>query len=372
MPRTKSIPHLALVLLLALFPIAPARSDTTPAGGAPGDNAAAPGTPSAAEDEDRSHRDLEHSPATRSRHRAGDFAMFSHVQVASGEVHRGDLVSVLGDVRVDGEVTGDVVVIGGNVRVSGSVGGDLVGIFSRISLEREGDVRRDVVNVLGHLDNAGATGNRVVDIPLIGVPAGWKAPFGMIGSLIAWMGILWTIMTFLLLLLVAGFASDRVRTLSAEAPVSYLWAFLAGLGGYVALWVINVILFVTVVGIPLALVVYAAFIVLKWAGVAGIYHFVGRSVGRLLGRELSLLPAILVGFLPFALLHLLPLLAGGAGILFAVAFRLAFWVFVEIPAVGLVILTRVGSRSGAATLAPPPTVRSGDSATVDATVTPAP
>jgi hypothetical protein len=207
--------------------------------------------------------------------------------------------------------------------------------------------------VAGRLDNHGTVRGDVVHIPLPFLPRSFKAPLGMLGAHFAWFAFLWITLSFLIQLLLAALAPARVLRLSEEVPVRLFWAYLAGIGGYAALWLVNGLLFLTVLGAPLALFgVYPAFLVLKWFGLAGIYHRIGSGAARLAGRELSLLPAVLLGFLPFALIQLLPFVIGGWLLFFGIALRVLFWMLVEVPAVGLVLLTRVGSPG--ATLAVPP------------------
>ena len=62
-----------------------------------------------------------------------------------------------------------------------------------------------------------------------------------------------------------------------------------------------------------------------------------------MGREMSLLGAILIGFLPFAFLRFVP---------FCIGFSI--WFLVEILAFGYLILTRVGTRGSPFAAAPPP------------------
>jgi hypothetical protein len=115
-----------------------------------------------------------------------------------------------------------------------------------------------------------------------------------------------------------------------------------------------ILLSVTVVGAVLA---WLLFIVLKWLGIAGMFHAFGQRVGGGLGREMSLLGAVLIGFLPFALLVLLPSAFGLAGLVIAGTIGLFFWLFLEVPGVGLAILTAFGSRSNPerpAPAGPPP------------------
>jgi hypothetical protein len=150
---------------------------------------------------------------------------------------------------------------------------------------------------------------------------------------------------FLGLLLLAAIVPDRIRLMGEEAPLRPFMAFFAGLGGYVVLVMAMILLCITIIGIPAALLLYFAFIVVKWMGLAGIFLVVGTRIGRLLGRDLSLLGAILLGFLPFAILRFLPFCIGTF-----------IWFVLEAMAVGLVILTRGGGRRyGAGVTAPAPT-----------------
>jgi len=274
----------------------------------------------------------------------GQVAVFQDVHVPRGQTRRGDVVCILGNATIDGEVTGDVVVVGGSLRITGTAGHDVVAVLSAVSFGEGAEVGHDFVNVLGTIDGSASVHHETVHIPLFFRPIRLRTPLGMLRTLVAWTTLLLTVLTFLALLLIAALAPDRVRILSEEVHASYLLAFLVGLGGYVGVLVAHLFLWVTVIGIPLSGLVFLAFLVVKWLGVAGIYHYVGRSIGRLFGTDLSLLPAILVAFLPFALLLLVPTFIGGLGFLFALGARALFWLLVEIPAVGLVILTRIGSR----------------------------
>jgi hypothetical protein len=132
-----------------------------------------------------------------------------------------------------------------------------------------------------------------------------------------------------------------VRVISEETPNRIFAAFFVGLLGYLAYWILMVLLLATVVGFFVGLVL---FVVLKWLGIAGMFHFLGHRVGRGLGREMSLLGAVLLGFAPYILIVLLPSAFGLAGLIVAIVFGFLIWIFLEIPAVGMVILTRAGTR----------------------------
>lgn len=340
MNRSTALSLLALLLVLSSVPALAAETPPAPAEGA------APESTPGAEGEGAPVEDA--APETRPRRERGDRVGFlSPVRVASDEIIGGDVVGIGTKVEVDGIVRGDLVAVGSRLTLRGEVRGDLVGVGSTLKLLPGSKIRGELVNVGGKLDNQGAEVEQTTDLGLSapftpsiaqGIPMGFLAFLGF------WMDFLVIALVFVVLLLHSAIVPERVRTISEETPVRPGTAFLAGLLGYAALFVVNFFLIVTLVGIPLAVLVYFVFKVLQWLGLAGIFHFVGQRIGRLLNREVSLLGGVLLGFLPFALLRFLPFCTGWL-----------IWFVVEILAIGFVILTRAGGK-GSAALSPPPAI----------------
>jgi hypothetical protein len=283
----------------------------------------------------------------------GNVAIFRDLHVKADDIRHGDVVCIFGNVTIDGEVRGDVVVIGGSLHVSGAVRGDTVAVLSGVRLEPKASLGHDLTVVLGGLDGDAEVQGDVLHIPF---PLGryGQFPFGMLGALIVWGSLLYTTLIFFFLLLFAAAAPGRVRVLGEEAGLHYFRAWLTGAAAYAVVLLAEGTLAATILGIPIAGVLYLAFLVLKWLGIAGICHRLGAAMGRTAGRELSLLGSILVGFLPYAILVLLPLFFGGIGFLFALGVRMVFWVTVEIPAAGLIVLTRAGGKPVASAPLPLP------------------
>jgi len=285
----------------------------------------------------------------RRRSHANDFAMFRSIDIPADTEHPGDVVCLFGDVTIAGTVKGEVVVIFGNLRVEGQVEEDTVAVLSNVAFGPKGRLGGDFVNVLGTLTGEAQIAGDTVQIPLFFAPKTLWAPFGMLGTLLTWIAVIWSAVIFLLMVVLSAAVPDRVRRITDELPARLPLAFLVGLGAYVGTFLVNAALLATFIGIPLAGLLYVLFLVLKWLGMAGIYHWVGRGIGRLFGRELSLLPAVLLGFLPFALLQLAPVFLGGFGLLIALGVRVLLWLLIEIPAIGLAVLTRGGGRPRATT-----------------------
>ena len=114
------------------------------------------------------------------------------------------------------------------------------------------------------------------------------------------------------------------------------------------MFVVIVLLSATLIGLPIGIVL---FVFLKWLGIVGIFHAVGHRIGRSMGRDLSLLGAVLVVFVPYALLVQLPLFFGLIGLLAAGMIGTFLWLFVEVPGLGMTLLTRAGRP--ARPIAPP-------------------
>ena len=77
---------------------------------------------------------------------------------------------------------------------------------------------------------------------------------------------------------------------------------------------------------------------------AGLFFAIGRRFGRSLGREFSALGSVLLIFALYGALTLLPTAFGLWGIPLGVLLSAGFFLAVQVPALGLLVLTRVGTR----------------------------
>ncbi len=260
------------------------------------------------------------------------------ITIRAGETHDGDVTCIRGHVTIDGHVNGDVTVVAGSLDLRGSVDGDVTGVLSRLDFDAKSSVEGDVTNVGGSLQRNGARfQGQVVNVPFgITLPKWghrWGPGWGAFTGLFFWWKLFAIFLFFVCALLLAALVPDRIRLISDEAPDRLFTAFVFGLIGYVVFVFAQVFLALTIIGIPLVFLLYLVFVVLKWLAMCGIFHQIGSRVGRAMGRDMSLLGAILLGALPFALLRFIP---------FCVGFSI--WFLVEILAFGYLILTRVGTR----------------------------
>lgn len=282
------------------------------------------------------------------------------VSIFSGDVHvpagtrqRGSVICLGGNVRIDGEVTQDVVVILGSLDLEGSVGWSVTGVLSDLrfrnaeigrelvsvlgSIDLENTrVSRELINVLGSLERDGSSSFPSVNIGLFS----WSPN---VWALLFYLRLLHKLVIFVLILLVVAMVPERVRLIGEEAPVRYLVAFLVGILGWLGSLVVIGLLLPTVIGTPVAVLGYY---ILKWLGIAGIFYAVGLRLGRSFGRDMSVLGAVLLVFALYVAVTMAPGFLGLPGLLLLVLFRVSFFLLIELPALGLVILTVAGGRSG--------------------------
>jgi hypothetical protein len=275
------------------------------------------------------------------------------VTIEPGETHDGNVVCVHGDARIAGDVNGDVVVVLGTLELSGKVSGDVVTVLSRAELDPKAEVAGNLVNVGPRLRRNGAIiSGQVVNVPL--PTLGWGDSWGGLGifaGVFFWWKLFALFLFFVCALLLSALVPDRIRLISEEVPVRVFTAFLAGLVGYMVFGMVQIFLAITIIGLPLVVLLFLVFTILKWLAMCAIFHQVGWRIGRAFGRDMSLLGGILLGLAPFAFIRFLPWCVGWS-----------VWFLVEILGFGFLILTRVGTRRSAAIRpatpppAPPPIV----------------
>jgi uncharacterized RDD family membrane protein YckC/cytoskeletal protein CcmA (bactofilin family) len=254
----------------------------------------------------------EGKPARPRRHTAdhqGDrVTIASDNHIAGDEKVPGDAVAVMGDLTVDGSVAGDAVAVIGDNTINGPVDGDAVAVMGDLKLGPKARVGGDVVCIGGTLQR---DPQAVIEGKIVNQSSGNRfhglRPLHMFvahGFKTVWF---WVINSLILALyaLVALLFPKAVRsvgdTLVEHPGKSFLAAFLTVL----ALPVVFIILCVTVIGIPLAILLVPASVGFMMFGKASFYALVGRKITQ---DRLHLSIAVLIGGLICGLFFLIPLI----------------------------------------------------------------
>lgn len=247
-----------------------------------------------------------------------------NIHVPEGERIEGDVVSIVGNVEINGEVTGNVVSIIGKTTVSGTgkVWGDAVSIIGGLSLLSGSEVLGSQVSIIGN----------GVDINI----DSWHWPniswrhrpfrFNYAGRTFSLaMGVL------ISTLLAAAFPLplNRVGQALQQNPARL---FLLGVLGWLAGILLTLAFLVTIIGIPVSLLLILGLAVATWFGRAAAAMVVGAAL--LKNRE-NLPAATALGALLLWAVALIPTVGGLVSLV------------VSVIAMGAVLLTRFGTQDAA-------------------------
>jgi len=297
-------------------------------------------------------------PEQRQTRQRGDrISIFSgDIEIPADVVQLGSVVCIGGDVVINGRVSQDVVVLFGTLTVNGEIGRQATAVITDVSAT-DARIGRELVSVLGSLtlENSRVDGNVISILGPFQRDALSRAggEFIKVGSsfwtpdlqtLFFWLRMSMLFVAFVALVMLTLIAPERIRLMASEAAPRYVTAFFVGLLGYLGMLVLLTLLSVTVIGVPVFIFV---FFVIKSMGMAAIFCALGRRLGRSFGIDFSPLGAILLIFALHAVILALPLLLGPLGLIMSILLAVGFWLLVKIPAVGLVLITRFGTRAGA-------------------------
>lgn len=276
--------------------------------------------------------------------RVDDLTVFGGNVYVEGVVE-GNLDAFAGNVFVNGVIEGDVDAVAGNVHVAGDVGGDVSAVGGNVVLERDGEVAGSfsaaagTVVVRGTIDGDAEVGAGSIVVESTAVVGGdltyggalERHPDAQVGGVVtqngevtvgitepvptipAWFGALYgflanLLLGALLLLVAPGFSREVAGRVRNEPLVAGGVGLLTLIGVPIAL----VLLAITIVGIPLAILGALLFATTVWIGVV----YGGFALGTWL---LSLVDegnrwaALALGLLLLAVLGVIPFLGGLVG-----------------------------------------------------------
>ena len=282
----------------------------------------------------------------------------------------GDLVRFGEDITVPAGrlVLGDVVAMGGDITVLGSVNGDAVAVGGTVHIRPGGQVRGETISIGGRVVNDTGRSLHGSSVSLPSIPR-WIFDFNImniIGQGIALIKVLFSI------LLAAGFAwaanalaAERTERAAAhvraEPGPSFLWGLgtLIGIApSAVAVALFSALLCITLIGIPVAILLLAAYVValillVVWGFLVGA-AIAGRWAWRRLRPlepEPALLRAMLIGIVALAVPNILGHALRSIGFMVppAGALGIAIWVLgclitlgFWLVGMGALIATRAG------------------------------
>jgi hypothetical protein len=267
------------------------------------------------------------------------------IQVAPGET-QDKIFSLGGHVLIEGRVREDVMVVGGSITISGEVGQSVVGIGSRIIVKSTAVITEDLAALGGTLEKEPGCSiggdtiyfqTRELGGRLFREGHLFEGLFSL--SIIPIIVVIKLVMIFLWLIaavmgaaLIPGpiaFAGEEIR--------KHFWPILGT--GLVAILVFTMLVFFAamlsfiLIGIPIALALGVAGLIIKIFGRLAVFYLLGESALRAFrARNISVMGAALMGLLVFSVAGFVPVL----GFLFTFMMNAVGW--------GVAIRTKFGTR----------------------------
>jgi len=276
------------------------------------------------------------------------------IRVADDELVNGDVVAFVSDVHVEGKVMGDVAAIFGDVVLGPDaiVNGQVVSILGTVTKD-EGAVVRGETAVVGSRHHA--RGARGIVWPW-GASTYGKGVFGAVSKVVVL--VIFTLLMLLILYMISG----RMRRAATYLSNSFLKSLGIGLlvlfPGSVFVVVLTIILAITIVGIPVAVLLVMSLVALFMLGFLTSALELGRFVTTKLGMEADS-PYVhgVIGLCLLALLGIIgsfmslsPFLGHMSGVFRAFGFLVNFVALVF--GVGAFVASKGGSQPPPAPLPP--------------------
>jgi uncharacterized RDD family membrane protein YckC len=249
----------------------------------------------------------------------GDLKAVMGSNTVEGSVSH-DVVAVMGGDVIDGSVGHDVTAVMGSVVVNGSVGHNVQAVMGSVTLGPKAVVRGDVISIGGtvHRSPGAIVRGRIVSqaFGAHGAPWGptvdWNHDHGgrdwaesIHGFFHAWRWVFTLVALGLYALLALLFpgAVQRCGSVLEHRPVLTI---LTALNALLAVPLVFILMLITIIGIPVAVVLLPAGILLcAMVGKAGIYWLIGRSLS---GGRLPPAGAVLLGGALCAVFYFVPIL----------------------------------------------------------------
>jgi uncharacterized RDD family membrane protein YckC len=261
----------------------------------------------------------------RDRGRSGDSVITGKTyNLPAGESTAGDVVVIRGHARIDGIVDGDLVLIGSDSDVSGTVNGDIVAIASKVHFSPGAVVNGDFTSCLSAVQddaNLHVNGSRT-NLDLL--PADTILGLGhWIGGTIlllrpmspdSFTSWLWALLVLGLCLGIGWLfpkpLADTGVVLRERAPAS----FLCGLAIVPAAALLSFLLLITVVGIIVIPLIFAAIFAFSLFGNAVVFQLIGQRLApQISTQKYPVLLWIALGAVVCWVLYCIPVIGFLAG-----------------------------------------------------------
>ena len=206
-----------------------------------------------------------------------------------------------GSLLLDGEVSGDVICIGSKVEISGTalIGHDLIVIGGGLDKAEQSRVHGEIYNIRTSKDL-----KKIASSLLPILPESGGMTFFKVIKLFFWL------VLSLLTLAIFPVQVGQAAAMLPQAPLRHLGRGLLALLLFVLLLFAFLLLSFILIGIPLLIMLMAAYFLVLIFGRAAVFYFIGEHAGRWLRLKANPALFIFLGVTTYGLLKFIPYLGG--------------------------------------------------------------
>jgi hypothetical protein len=237
------------------------------------------------------------------------------ITIARGEIRTSALNVFNARLAIDGKVDESVFLLGGSLRLDGEVSGDVICIAAQVEIGEKAVIGKDLIVIGGNLRRAepsriGGTLYNIRTREDLKKIAGSLLPFlPETGGLTFFKVIkifFWLILS-LLALAIVPVALSQAAAMLAEAPLRHLGRGLLTLLAFLLLLLLFLLLSFVLIGIPLLIVLMAAYFLLLIFGRATVFYFLGDRISRFFKLRANATLFIFLGAAVYTLFKFIPL-----------------------------------------------------------------
>jgi hypothetical protein len=280
------------------------------------------------------------------------------VNIGDNTLNEGDAIVKVAEsvfIPADETVAGDVVVFGGNAIIEGKVAGSVVVMGGEIRARRGAEIKGDVVAIGGTIEEDEEVIIRGERVQVGGVASeiGDRLHVGMRTiRAFATMGIFFValVLFFITMLFLRG-KVERVGThISAAMFKCFGAGVLTSVVGLFALLIVMIPLIITIVGIPLAIVLFVSCIGVYVIACAAFVFTVGRAIATRAGIQGGAFTHLFLGILVMSIPEIIAFVIDVVGhsslapYVFLQVVSTFVWLFAYVVGLGAIVLSRFGSR----------------------------
>lgn len=236
-------------------------------------------------------------------------ALGGNVDIADNAKIAGSVTLAGGQIVLNGPVGRDINFAAGTLTLNSTVGGDVTGFVGDLIIMPQTKIAGNLTytsNTKATLESGAqvsgkTTFHQTTPQQARAQDTGKKTAFAVI-AMLTWIKIISFISTIIVGFLLITLLPVYTKTLG-ETIFSRLWANLGlGLVTLIVMPIILILIFITIIGIPLSLVTFAAYLILLYLAKIMIIITVGQRLVRLVSKNAGLILGLIIGALVYELL----------------------------------------------------------------------